>query len=407
MNCQAAGWPSSIARRGCNMPRDFWYLWQGQLVSQVGTQAFQVLALFWLASHTAHAGAGALFLTLSLLPPVILGPYLARWAGRFAPNRVMVACDIASSTLALPVLAAVVLGAPAPAVVAMLLVSNTLLALTHALMLPTVHATVPALVDGHALHAANGWMQTTQQVATVLGQGFGGVVYALVGPAGLCLANMAGFALSGALISRLRSPGACNTPAPSVKQGAPWSLLRANPALRRLTVVSAVFNVLYAPWLVLLPFHLSAGGTLDASTLGLVLASYGLGSLCGNVGLTRLLKQLGSNSLWRALCVTALALILLGQTTGPIQIAAVLFLMGIAIGLVNVQIVTRLQLSVEGDTRAGAIAVMRSSVHLATPLGYGIVAVAQHSLTASPGSIFTACGLLLLSALLCMRRMLR
>lgn len=400
-------WQCSIARRGCDMPRDFWYLWQGQLVSQVGTQAFQVLALFWLASHTEHAGAGALFLTLSLLPPVLLGPYLARWAARFSPKRVMVACDIASSMLALPVLAAVVLGAPAPVVVTMLLVSNTLLALTHALMLPTVHAAVPALVDGRALHAANGWMQTTQQVATVVGQGFGGIVYAFVGPAGLCLANMAGFAISGALTSRLSSAGACDTPTPTATQGAPWSLLRSNPALCRLTLVSAVFNVLYAPWLVLLPFHISAGGKLDAGTLGLVLASYGMGSLCGNLTLTRLLKRLGTNSLWWALSAMALALVVLGHATGAFQIAAVLFFMGIGIGLVNVQIMTRLQLSVESDIRAGAIAVMRSSVHLATPLGYGIVAVAQHSLAATPSAIFIACGLALLGALLCMRRLLR
>lgn len=389
------------------MPRDFWYLWQGQMVSQVGTQAFQVLALFWLASHTQHAGAGALFLALSLLPPVLLGPYLARWSAKFSPKRVMVACDLAASLLALPVLIALVTDAPVSVVVAMLLASNTLLALTHALMMPTVHATVPALVDGRALHSANGWMQTTQQVSSVLGQGVGGIAYAIVGPAGLCLANMAGFAMSGALTSRLKSAGGCHAPVSTVGQGAPWALLRSNIPLRQLTIVSAVFNVLYAPWLVLLPFHLSGGGTPDSTTLGLVLAAYGLGSLCGNIALTRLCPRLGPHALWCALVGMALALVALGQTSGAAQTAGVLFVMGAGIGLVNVQIMTRLQLSVAPEMRAGAIAVMRSSVHLATPLGYGVVALGQQSLALTPGWIFTACGLALFGTMVGMRRVLR
>ena len=401
------GLQSSTVRRGSDVPRDFWLVWQGQLVSQVGTQAFQVLALFWLASNTQHAGAGALFLALSLLPPVLAGPFLARWSARFAPRSVMVVCDLSAALLALPVLGAVLWGAQVSTVVVMLLVSNTLLALTHALMMPTVHATVPALVDGAALPAANGWLQTTQQVSSVVGQALGGLAYAAVGPAGLCAANMAGFALSGLCATRLRSPAACDKPVGIVRPPAPWALLRSNVALRDLTIVSAVFNVLYAPWLVLLPFHLAALGAPDATTMGLVLASYGVGSLIGNLGLAKYLRELKPRTLWRALVVMALALMLLGQTASAVQTSLVLVLMGAGIGLVNVQIMTRLQLSVEPGERAGAIAVMRSGVHVATPFGYGIVALAQHSIGVAPATIFTSCGLALLCALAGMRRLLR
>jgi predicted MFS family arabinose efflux permease len=387
------------------VPRDFWYLWQGQMVSQVGTQAFQVLALFWMASHTHHASAGALFLTLSLLPPVFLGPYLARWGARFPPRTVMVACDLSASVLALPVLVAIVVDAAVPVVLSMMLISNTLLAVARALMMPTVQATVPGLVDGRSLQSANGWMQTTQQVSSVVGQGVGGLVYALVGPAGLCLANMAGFAMSGAMASRLRSPVVCSTVPPSERPAASWGLLRSNDALRGLSIVSAVFNVLYAPWLVLLPFHLSALKAPGAIAMGLVLASYGAGNLCGNLGLARMQTQ--PRLLWKAMVGMALALAALGRTGGAGQTAAVLFAMGAGIGFVNVQIMTRVQLSVDAHCRAEAIAVMRSSVNAATPLGYGIVALAQHTLALTSATILTGCGITLLAALLVLQRLVR
>ena len=388
------------------MPRDFWWLWRGQMVSQIGAQAFQVLALFWLASHTKNAGTGALFLALSLLPPVLLGPYLARWSARFPSRTVMVACDLSASMLALPVLLAIALQAPVPVVVGTMLVANTLLATARALMLPTVQATVPGLVDGRTLPTANGWMQTTQQVSSVIGQGLGGLAYAVMGPAGLCLANMAGFALSSVFSSRLQAPAIC-VAAPVVdRPSALWSLLRTNESLLGLSIVSAVFNVLYAPWLVILPFHLSAAtGTPDAATLGLVLASYGAGSLCGNLGLAR--GTVRPRMLWGAMVAMALALVVLGQTAGALQTAAVLFLMGAGIGMVNVQIMTRVQLSVEPHMRAEAIAVMRSSVNLATPLGYGIVALAQHTLAMPPGQIFTCCGAMLLGLLFVLKRLVR
>ena len=388
------------------MPRDYWYLWQGQLVSQMGTQAFQVLALFWLASNTHQAGAGALFLSCSLLPPVFFGPFLARWGTRFAPRQVLVGCDVVSVFLALPVLLAVTLHASVLTVVVMLMLSNVMLALVHALMMPTLHAAVPMLVPAERLAAANGWMFTTQQLASVVGKGLGGILYSLAGPAGLCISNMVGFALSGVLSARMTNAAVCETPA-VVYAGPPaWSLLRTNETLRNMTVVSAVFNVLYSPWLVLLPFHLSSTGEPDVRSLGVVLAGFGLGSLTGTLVLRRLMRTAGSNLLFSALLFEALALVLLGLTHGPIQTGLALFAMGAGVGVVNVQLMTRIQTTVSADQRAGAIAVIRASAYMAVPLGYGAVALAQHSFGVAPGAVFLACGAALLGALVLLRHRL-
>ena len=380
------------------MPADFWRLWQGQLVSHLGNQAFQVMALFWLAQATGSAGAGAAYMALGLLPPVFLGPALARWAAWWPLRRVLVACDLLSAACSAPLVGALLLGADSDTVTALLLVSAVGLSLSNALFSPCLHSSVPLLVSGDKLPQANSWMMTTQQLAAVLGQGLGGIAYAVLGPLALGIANMAGFLGSGALAVRIKAramltPGDRSTPAPRT-----WVLLSQLPELKRLAIVSAVFNMLYAPWLVLLPFHLERIQGLRADLLGWCLAAYGAGNLLGALAMKRMLVWGGPKLLGFALVGQGAGLVVLGFAATVSQLEAVLVLLGVGIGLINVLIITRAQQAVPEAWRAPAMATLRATVHLATPVGYGLVALAQQAL--STQVVYAGSGLLLILALL-------
>lgn len=371
-------------------------------MSQLGTQAFQVLALYWLASETGTSGAGAVFMALMLIPPVLLGPWLASQSKRWPTKRVLVGCDALSGLAALPLALALVLEAPAGVTVGLMLITTAMLSTVNAMLMPVLHASVPVLVADKDLTKANSWMLTTHQLAAVAGQGLGGVLYAVAGPLVLCLFNSIGFLLSAAWLNTISHPelktAASKVDKPSAL--AAFRTLRTNAEFCWLAGVSALFNLLYAPWLVLLPFHLAGTGQMRAQDLGMALAAYGAGSLTGASVLKNLVRAVGTNLLGGTLLCLSAGLILLGSVQGVLAIAGVLFFLGAGIGIANVQTLTRVQTLVPAGLRTEAVAVLRTSVHLATPVGFAVVAICHQGLNMLPGDVYQVCGAVLGLALI-------
>lgn len=56
------------------MNRHFFLLWQGQLVSQLGNQAFLIAMMFWTMKATRSASLMGFLMMVSLIPTLLLGP---------------------------------------------------------------------------------------------------------------------------------------------------------------------------------------------------------------------------------------------------------------------------------------------------------------------------------------------
>jgi len=76
--------------------RDFFLLWQGQTVSQLGNQAFHIAMMSWLLKATGSASLMGLIMFTAMLPGVVLGPVGGTFADRHSRIRIALICDLLS-----------------------------------------------------------------------------------------------------------------------------------------------------------------------------------------------------------------------------------------------------------------------------------------------------------------------
>src|SRR5574337_513112 len=192
--------------------RDFFLLWQGQLVSQIGTQAFSVAMVFWIKHATGSATLMGLLLMLSSLPGVILGPIAGTFADRHSRRNIIIACDVLSG-LAVLSLAVSMLWWPLPIELTLswLFAASIAVSLFAAFFRPAISAAIPDLVPLDKVATANSMNQASVQVATLIGQGLGGVLYRAIGAPVLFLIDGLSYlfsALSELFISRTKAMNA-------------------------------------------------------------------------------------------------------------------------------------------------------------------------------------------------------
>jgi len=198
--------------------RNFVLLSQAQLVSQFGNQAFTIALTFWTAATTQSATMTGLMLMAAVLPVVVLGPLTGTVADRLGSRlRIIVTCDLLSGAIVLLLALGFVAG-PAAWRPAMLFTAALLIGVCNAFFDPAVNALAPDLVPRDRIEAATAFRQSARQVTALTAQGLGGMLFALVGPAGLFVLDGLSFLVAGATEMLVQPPPrAIRHPQPEIR----------------------------------------------------------------------------------------------------------------------------------------------------------------------------------------------
>src|SRR6185503_2536248 len=78
------------------MNRDFLLLWQGQAVSQIGSQISAIALLFWLKHATESPVLMGAMAMMSGLTAVVMGPIGGAFADRYSRRSIIIICDLVS-----------------------------------------------------------------------------------------------------------------------------------------------------------------------------------------------------------------------------------------------------------------------------------------------------------------------
>ena len=175
MNDEPKGFRSVLAHR------DFSLLWSGQLVSNIGTAIASLALMFYAYALTGSAMAMAILAIAQTLPVVAfagpIGVYIDRWNRK----KIMVASDVVRAIAILLIPLTIYFPTFMPTIYWVYLITF-LYATANAWFFPARSASIPNLVEGDELVAANSLSQMTFQVVQLVVPPVGGILVALLAP---------------------------------------------------------------------------------------------------------------------------------------------------------------------------------------------------------------------------------
>jgi MFS family permease len=239
--------------------------------------------------------------------------------------------------------------------------------------LPTRYALLPNLVEGESLIKANTLFTTSLAVAAVGGMPLGALVAVHAGPLWALGVNAVAYALSVALIFRIKVPPHATRPVPDERAGGSARELREgfvylwrHPTVAPLVLIAGVFAFLGGILIVTIVGY--AEKTLEMGTLGLgwLGGAAGLGAGLGVVLLGR--GRRWTRSIWlppAQLVAGGVVLGLLSATSNPLVALPLLTALGAVGATAIIPIDAKLQ-EEAGDERRGAVFAARGMLTSAT-----------------------------------------
>ncbi|MER6262078.1 MFS transporter [Streptomyces sp900105245] len=364
----------------------FGRVWAGQLLTQAAGRMFQVGAVWWLVAVAggAHRGLGSgLFLMVSTLPAVALAPLVARIVAGRAHRTVLAGTAATAGVAAAAAAAAAQAGAlPLTAVYTLGLV----LAACQAVFDPCLTTSVPELVEDADIEAATGFELSTQSVAGLGGGLLGPLVVDCGGLAGVVAGCAAAYLLAALLVVSVRFPHAGTAAqdpagAPAPPRRTLRRILAGLPFIRRILICFAAANVCTTAVFVVMPLYTRGVLHSTGSTVALLEAALGAGTLVGSFTGARVP---GRPVVIGSVCLagTAAALALPGLVAArPVALGA-LAVVGWCVGVIGVRFVALFQRLVPAEDKPGFFAVMQALLGAAFPLSSLAFGVLGDHLTA-------------------------
>ena len=338
-----------------------------RLVDMSRTTAFVVVV----AVTTHNALYTAALAILSIVPTIILGPWVGVLIDRYRPSTI-ISFSLGVQAVVAAALAYCWLNEYRQ--IWVLLLAALILGSTRAFTDNSLNVLLPFVTVSDKIHRANGLMSTGQSVSSIAGPALGSTL-ALASPVGL----FTGWALSSAVIAMvaifvLRTPSfgeAVGTESPArLRDGFVW--ISHHPPIRKLLIVVTASNVAYGMLSAVIALFALETMHLDARLFGLLTSTLALAGLAGSALITALSTVRLRTLLWASLGLQALGFTLLATTWSIASLFVFYGLIGLASGMWNVASSTVLMQSIPKDVMGRVMATYRSIAFLGSPVGSAV-----------------------------------
>ncbi|MET7368729.1 MFS transporter [Streptomyces sp. NPDC005566] len=336
---------TTTVHSGSSSRSGFWYFWAASGTSSLGSGITAVaLPLTALVVLDASAFGVGLITAASYAGAVLIGLPAGVIVQHFPMRRLQVTMDLARAAL----IASVPLAAWLHMLtLTQLVLVGLLISLANILFDVANTAYLPSIVSKEELTARNSLISGTMATTQLAGPSLGGLLVQTLGAATSLLTDAVSYLLSATLLGRVPA----ETPRPPAHHHEPYTkqikegirFVLHHPVIRPCVMASTALNLSSGVILAIAPVFLLRTSGLSAGTVGLVLASDGVGALAGAAITTRLAARAGTArtvlAATTAGAVTALCMPL-AHTTWTAPVFA-LGQAGFAAGITILSILTR------------------------------------------------------------------
>jgi MFS family permease len=366
--------------------RSFLLLWQGQLVSILGDVIYAIALGFWILATTGSTALMGGLMAASTLPRILVSPVAGVVVDRFDRRALMIWMDVIRGAAVV----AVGIGAVAGFLqVWMVFAAGVIIGLCGAFFSPAVSSVIPDITGKSRIVQANSVFSMLGTGGNIVGNSVGGFLFQALGAPLLFLFNGISYLFSAGSLFFARVPAVVHARekmhfGEDLKSG--FIFVWRIRGLRFLVLNAAVLNFFANMALVLLlPFYQRNPG-LGPVKYGIAMAVFTGGMFLG-MALTAVVKiPAARRFFWFIWCglVSMLCLIFF-PFVGSFPIAtALLGIAGFANAVLNVFIMSVMQLGVPQNMRGKVFSLMGMITQGLTPIAFALAGMLAEFLPIGP-----------------------
>ncbi|MCU0277007.1 MAG: MFS transporter, partial [Acidobacteria bacterium] len=342
--------------------RNFFILWQGQLVSALGDVIYSIALGFWILAKTGSTALMGALMAAAALPRVLVSPFAGVLVDRSDRKRLLILTDLVRGLAVAMVGLAAMLGFER---IWMVFAAAIVIGMGGAFFNPAVASSLPDIVGRDKLVQANSVFHMIYTLSGLAGNSVGGILFKILGAPVMFLFNGLSYLFSALAIPFVKIPRIEAKKGRShflsdMKDG--FAFVWRFIGLRHLLTFAAIVNFFASMGIILILPLFERQRHLGPALYGLVMACLTGGLLAGLLFSSLVhIRPAGRFRLFAACgLISSLAMILFPLSLSIPLMALLAFLSGAASALINMFMASVIQLTVPQEMRGKVFGILGS-----------------------------------------------
>lgn len=267
-----------------NWKRTFITIWSGQAVSILTSSVLQMAIVWYITQRTASAALLSLATLIGFLPQALLGMFIGVYIDRYNRKTVMIVSDL---VIALAGLVLVIVGVFGEIPLWLIYVVLFFRSIGSAFHTPALQAVTPSIVPKDQLTQYAGFAQGFKSLSMIISPALAAVLFSIWDLNVIILLDVFGALFAAVILVSVKIPNTAqerHSSRPQVLQEVKEGLqvLRSEPGLLELAIISCLYAFLYYPIGTLYPLITMTWFQGGVAESGIVEVVFSVGMLAGS-----------------------------------------------------------------------------------------------------------------------------